>query len=178
MMAKFTNKILAITCALVITGVKVFAQEVTTELTTHSSDAIFSSTASYTFDVRSTYNTTQSGTVKYVVTTEAGKKMMSDSVHVNIGPHSSASYNFDIAGLQSGFYKVNFMINVSDYDDTTRKAFGIRPHEVRSQHAKPSDFEAFWNNAKAELAKVDPEFTVTEMPDSSKDNRNVYLGVN
>lgn len=177
-MAKFTNKILVIAIALVmLTGVHVFAQEetVTTELTTHSSDAIFSSTASYTFSVQSTYNTPQVGSVKYVVTTEAGKKMKSDSVHVNIGPRSSASYSFDISGLQSGFYKINFMINVSDYDDTTRRAFGIRPHEVRSQHAKPSDFETFWNNTKAELAKVDPEFTVTEMPDSSKDNRNVYL---
>ena len=116
------------TCALVIiTGVKVSAQEVTTEVTTHSSDAIFSSTASYTFDVHSTYNTTQSGTVKYVVTTEAGKKMKSDSVHVNIGPRSSASYNFDIAGLQTGFYKVSVMINLSDYDDTTRKAVWRMP---------------------------------------------------
>lgn len=179
MMAKFTNKVLSIACILVaLTSIQqVFAQDgaVNTEVTTHSSDGMFGSTASYTFDVHSTYNTPQVGRIKYVVTTEAGKKLKADSVPVNLGARSSASYNFDIAGLQSGFYKINFMINVSDYDDTTRKAFGIKPNEVRSQHAKPSDFEAFWNNAKGELAKVKPEFKVTAMPDSSKDNRNVFL---
>src|SRR4051812_33508195 len=106
MMAKFTNKVLAIACALVsIASIQqVFAQDgtVNTELTTRSTDAIFASTASYTFDVRSTYSKPQVGRVKYVVTTEAGKKMKSDSVAVKLGPRSSASYNFDIAGLPSG----------------------------------------------------------------------------
>ena len=101
--------------------------------------------------------------------------MKSDSVAVKLGGRGSASYNFDIAGLPSGFYKINFLINVTDYDDTTRKAFGIRPDEIRSQYAKPADFDAFWANAKAELAAVKPEFKVTEMPDSTKDKRKVFL---
>ncbi|MDB4920805.1 acetylxylan esterase [Mucilaginibacter sp.] len=183
MMVKFTNKFLAIACFLVtLAGVKqAFAQSeandgtVNTVVTTNSKDGIFNSTASYTFEAKNAYNTTQEGRIKYIVTTESGKKMKSDSVRVKIGRNSSASYNFNIAGLKSGFYKINFMINTNDYDDTTRKAFGIRPDEIRSQYGKPADFEAFWNNAKAELGKVKPEYKVTEMPDSSKDNRRVFL---
>jgi cephalosporin-C deacetylase len=183
MMVKFTNKFLAITCFLVaLTGVKqAFAQSeandgtVNTVVTTNSKNGIFSSTASYTFEAKNSYNTIQEGRIKYIVTTESGKKMKSDSVRVKIGRNSSASYDFNIAGLKSGFYKINFMINTNDYDDTTRKAFGIRPDEIRSQYGKPADFEGFWNNAKAELGKVKPEYKVTEMPDSSKDNRRVFL---
>ncbi|HEY8928858.1 MAG TPA: acetylxylan esterase [Mucilaginibacter sp.] len=181
MMVKFTNKFLAVTLSLaaLVCMKPAAAQEsegtVNTVLTPHDKDGVFNSTASYTFDVSSTYSKPQTGTVKYEVTTEAGKKLRSDSAAVKLGGHGSASYNFDISGLPSGFYKINFMINVSDYDDTTRRAFGIRPDQMRSTHAKPADFEKFWDDTKAELAAVDPEFTVTEMPDSSKDNRNVYL---
>jgi len=146
-----------------------------TVVTTHSKDGIFSSAASYTFDVTSTYNTAQKGRLKYLVTSEAGKHLKSDSIKVDIGKRGSASYNFAIPPLPAGFYKISFMINVTDYDDTTRKAFGIRPEEIRSQHGKPGDFESFWQNSKAELAKVKPEYKVTEMPDSSKDGRRVFL---
>ncbi|MCO5950031.1 acetylxylan esterase [Mucilaginibacter flavidus] len=179
MMVNFTNKFLVIALALAcITGAnRAAAQDgtVNTNVLTHDKDGVFNSTASYTFDVSSTYTTPQTGRVKYEVTTEAGKKMRSDSVAVKLGGKGSASYNFDISGLPSGFYKINFMINVTDYDDTTRKAFGIRPEEIRSQYGKPADFDAFWQNAKAELATVNPEFKVTEMPDSSKDKRKVFL---
>jgi len=182
-MVKFTNKFLVIACALVvIAGIgQAYAQAegsdgtLNTVVTTHSKDGIFSSTASYTFDVSSTYKTPQVGRVKYVVTTEAGKKMKADSVAIKLGSRGSASYNFDIRGLQSGFYKINFIINVTDYDDTTRKAFGIRPEDIRSPYGKPADFDGFWTAAKAELAKVKPEYKLTEMPDSSKDKRRVFL---
>jgi cephalosporin-C deacetylase len=183
MMIKFSNKFLTAICILAaITGVgRVYAQDgekdgaVNTVVTTHSTDGIFNSTASYTFDVKNTYKTQQVGKVKYIVTTEAGKKVKSDSIRVKIGKEGSGSYNFDIPGLRSGFYKINFIINVTDYDDTTRKAFGIRPEEIRSPYSKPADFETFWNNARQELDKVNPEFKVTEMPDSSKDDRRVFL---
>ncbi|MDB5088101.1 MAG: hypothetical protein JWR09_2095 [Mucilaginibacter sp.] len=183
MMVRFTNKFLVIAFTLFIMAgaQQAFAQNeesdgsVNTVVTTNSKDGVFSSAASYTFDIKSTYKNPQAGRLKYVVTTEAGKLMKSDSVRVRLGSKGSASYNFEITGLKSGFYKINFMLNTTDYDDTTRKAFGIKPEEIRSQYGKPADFEAFWNNAKAELAKVKPEYKVTEMPDSSKDNRRVFL---
>ncbi len=182
-MIRVSNKFLTIICCLAsLTGVqRVFAQDgdnggtVSTVLTPHSSDGIFNSTASYTFEVNSTFKKPENGKVSYIVTTEAGKKVRTDSLRVKIESESSDSYNFDISGLKPGFYKVNFMVNVSDYDDTTRKAFGIKPDEYRSQYAKPADFESFWQNTKLELDKVKPEFKVTPLPDSSKDDRNVFL---
>lgn len=149
--------------------------DVSTVLIPHSKNGIFGSTASYTFEVKNNLATEQVGHVSYQVTTESGKKLRADSVKVRIGRNSTGTYNFEVPGMKPGFYKINFMVNVSDYDDTTRRAFGIKPDEIRSQYEKPADFEQFWQDTKAELAKVNPQFKMTEMPDSSKDGRRVFL---
>lgn len=150
--------------------------EVVPELITPSKNAIFKSEAVYKFGVKNTYNFSQEGTISYLVTTKGGVEVKRDVIKVNIPKKSSASYNFNIAGLKSGFYKVNFMINVSYYDDTIRKAFGIRPEQIRSEHAEPADFDLFWKNTRAELAAIPPNFKMTLLPDTLRyHNRNAYL---
>ena len=149
--------------------------EVETELTTPSKDGIFSSQAAYRFEVKNTYNLIQEGKISYEVLTEKGESVRKDSIPVIIPKKGSSAYNFTIPGLQAGFYKVNFMINVSYYDDTTRKAFGIRPELIRSEHQRPKDFDLFWQKTKDELALVNPNFKLTAMPKMDKDNRHVYL---
>ncbi|HVW14894.1 MAG TPA: acetylxylan esterase [Mucilaginibacter sp.] len=148
--------------------------EVTTDLVIHDSNAIFNGTASFTFSVKNTLDTDQVGTVSYLLMTEKGVKLGTKVVKVKIDRNTNESYDFDIPNLKAGFYKIDFMINVSDYDDTTRRAFGIRPEEIRSQYPKPADFDQFWQKAKDDLAKVKPEFKVKEYPDSTKDNRRVF----
>ena len=175
------NKFLITICALVtITGAhQTLAQgsggTVTTTLTTHSGNGIFSSNASFTMEVNNTYKNTENGKISYLVTTEAGKKVAADSIHVGIGSNDSKSYYFEIPKLNTGFYKISFMINVSDYDDTTLKAFGIKPDEIRSAHEKPADFDQFWQGTKDELAKVKPEFKMTELKNMEKNDHKVYM---
>jgi cephalosporin-C deacetylase len=139
----------------------------------HSSDGVFSSSASYTLSVTNTFPSPQQATLSYLVTTEAGKKVKADSIHVKIGTNGSSSYDFNVPPVKAGFYKINFMVNVPDYTDTVRKAFGIKPQELRSQHGKPADFEAFWKQAKTELEQVKPEYKVTEIA-NCQDNRRVF----
>jgi len=182
-MSNIFNKFIAIVCLFtVITGVQhALAQNkdsegtIITTLKPHSSDGIFSSAASYTFEVNNTYKTVQSGKISYLITTETGKRVKADSIKVKIGPRDIKKYDFDLPDLRPGFYKVNFMINVTEYDDTTRRAFGIKPEEIRSQFGKPADFESFWHNAMTDLKKVKPEYKITEMPDSAKDGRRVFM---
>lgn len=176
------RKILTIvsSIALLLGHQQVFAQQekqgrdVSTTLEAHDSNAIFSGSASYTFTVNNNTDTEQTGTVSYLVTTETNKKLLTNTTKVKIGKNSSESYDFHIPDLKAGFYRINFMINVTDYDDTTRRVFGIKPDEIRSAYPKPADFDQYWQNAKDELAKVKPDFKVIPMPDSTKDNRQVY----
>jgi len=148
--------------------------EVSTEVKIHDSDGIFSGTASFTFSVKNTLDNEQSGSVSYILTTEKGEKVGSKKINVKIGKNSSESYDFSIPDLATGFYKINFMINVSEYDDTTRRAFGIRAKDIQSAYARPADFDEFWQKTKDELAKVKPEFKVTPLPKMNTENRDVY----
>jgi cephalosporin-C deacetylase-like acetyl esterase len=150
-------------------------ETVSTVLNIDSKDGIFNSNASFTFDVKNTYNVAQEGTLSYLLTDEKGVKVKAFSKPVKIAKRSDEHYNFEIPSLKTGFYKLNVMINVSDYDDTTRRAFGIRPDEIKSAYPKPADFDAFWKSAKDELAKVKPQFKVTEQPSQNTDNRRVFL---
>lgn len=147
---------------------------ISTVLTAGDKNAIFSSNAKYTFEVKNPTDAVQTGKVSYVIT-QHGKKFGSGTQNAKIGKKSSEKFSFDLPTLKPGFYKVAFMVNLTDYDDTTRRAFGIKPEEIKSQYAKPADFDAFWQKAKDELAKVKPQFKVTPMPKMNTDNRRVFL---
>ena len=151
------------------------SQQVSTVLIAGNKTATFNDKAEYSYEVKNPTDNPQVGIVSYQVFTETGKKLNAEVIKVNIPKKSSGKYDFEIAEPNAGFYKVNFMVNVSDYDDTTRRAFGIRPEELRSNHAMPADFVQFWKETRAELDNVKPQFKVTLLPDSTKDHRNVYL---
>jgi cephalosporin-C deacetylase-like acetyl esterase len=148
---------------------------VVTELVPHSKDGLFSANASYTYNIKSTYGNAEVGKLSYVITTETGKKLKTDSIKIRIAPHGTASYHFELPPGQSGFYKISFMINVTDYDDTTRRVFGIKPDQIRSAHEKPADFDQFWQQTKQELAQVKPEYKITELKKLEKNDHKVYM---
>ncbi|MFD0751970.1 alpha/beta fold hydrolase [Mucilaginibacter calamicampi] len=149
--------------------------EVSVELTPANKNAIFDAVAKYTFEVKNSTTEDQLGKVSYIVTTPDGEKVKEDSMQVKIVKKGAEKYNFSIPQSKPGFYKINVMINVSYYDDTVKKAFGIRPEQIKSEHERPKDFDEFWQKVKDELAGIDPDFQVTPMPEMDKDNRHVYL---
>ncbi|RYZ96364.1 MAG: hypothetical protein EOP47_24035, partial [Sphingobacteriaceae bacterium] len=169
---------------LLILGPRAFSQEheeeeekeeIFVDLISANKNALFSNVAGYTFTIKNESKIIQEGTVSYEVTTPAGKPVKTSSVKVKVPISTTGKYDFSIPGLKTGVYKVNFMVNISEYDDTIRKAFAINEKQIRSNNTRPADFDAFWNNTKAELALVKPQFKMTEVPDSSRDNRRVFL---
>jgi cephalosporin-C deacetylase len=151
------------------------ADEISGTLSTISKNAAFDNEAHYTYLVKNPTDNPQEGTVSYQVTTETGTVLHVASINVKIGKKSSGTYKFDIPEAKPGFYKLNVALNISDYDDTTRRVFGIRPEEIRSQHPKPADFDQFWRQAKDELAAVKPNFKIIPEPQMNSDNRRVYM---
>ena len=151
------------------------AKQVSTVLTVADKNAFFEDKAKYTYEVKNPTGNVQTGTVSYQVFSEKGKKLNNKVIQVTIPAKGAGKYDFEIPEDKPGFYKVNFMVNVSDYDDTTRRAFGIRPDAIKSSYPMPDDFEQFWNETKRALSRVKPQFKVTYLPDSTKDNRRVYL---
>jgi len=140
-------------------------------------NAVFKSGESivYSVDINNNLDATQSGKVTYRILTEKNKFVAEDSVKVRVGSKGSKQLDISMPKRTAGFYKIMLMINVTDYDDTIRRAFGVDPDKITSSFAKPDDFDQFWKDTKAELESVKPNYRVTLIPDSERDNRNIYL---
>jgi cephalosporin-C deacetylase len=174
---------LIVALIILFTGIQstaVFAQddegEITLKAEPAKKDAIFNANSNivYSVNLQNTFNSRQSGTVGYRVLTLADKEVTQRSVNVNIGKKGSANLTLRIPEQSAGFYKVQFTVNFPEYDDTVRRVFGVDPTQIKSEHDKPDDFDSFWEKTLEELAKVEPNFKVEELPDSSRDNRRVF----
>lgn len=130
---------------------------------------------SYKLNIKSTYRDKQEGKFKYVVTTDEGKPVFKDSSDFSIGAGSSKSVNVKVNAKNAGFYHIDFMFNLSAYDDTVRKVFGLNPESITSQLHKPADFDSFWLQTRQQLADVKPQYKVLERKDLSTKYKKVYL---
>lgn len=74
--------------------------------------------------------------------------------------------------LAPGFYSMQVKVNGSLAGTYT---IGSNPTAIEATYDGQSDFDEFWNNALAELASVEPEYTfVKEMTDYSTTSRKVW----
>ena len=78
-------------------------------------------------------------------------------------------FTFD---LPDGFYRVDATLGRSP---VKRFVVGIGdPEKVVSPPDKADDFDAFWERSLQELAEVDPQYKLTELPEHSNDVRKAY----
>src|SRR6201992_3023828 len=142
----------------------------------HSENALFRKNEQivYSLNVRNNTDQYKAGHVSYVVTTDDGKEVASDSIRVAVNGQSAKDYFVKIAPKNTGFYRIQFIINSPDYDDTVRRVFGVDPQEIRSQLHKPADFNAFWTQSKELLEKVTPKYRFLERKDLSTDHKRVF----
>ncbi|MBB6112851.1 acetylxylan esterase [Mucilaginibacter lappiensis] len=129
---------------------------------------------SYKLSVKNTYNEKQEGKFSYIVTSDDGKKIFENTADFSVGAGSSKSLSVKVAPKAAGFYHINFMFNLSAYDDTVRKVFGVNPEAITSELHKPDDFDQFWEETRQQLSKVSPQYKVIFRPDLSTKYKKVY----
>jgi cephalosporin-C deacetylase len=139
-------------------------------------NALFKSTEEiqYKLQVRNNTNEFQNGKISYLITTDEGKRIAIDSIHLSIKGNASKELQITIPKKSTGFYHINFIVTLPDYDDTVKRVFGVNPGQIRSQLHKPADFDAFWKQSREQLAKVVPNYRVLERRDLSTDEKKVY----
>ncbi len=128
----------------------------------------------YKLNVRNNTKTTQNGNISYLITTDLGKKVLSDSVRLAIKGGDSKDFFIKMPASANGFYRINFMVNTPDYDDTVRRVFGVSPENIRAELHRPADFDEFWTKTRADLEKVVPNYKITERKDLSTKYKKVY----
>jgi len=164
-----------------LAGVK--AQEQTEETgdvvlkaTPYNKTALFTSSEEVRYRLQLHNNTKQqqNGRVLYQVTTDDGKKVTADSVQISLREGADKDIIVNISKRNTGFYRINFIVKLPEYDDTVRRVFGVNPEKVTSQLHKPKDFDAFWKQSKVELAQVPANYRVLERRDLSTQYKKVY----
>src|ERR1700760_3128613 len=89
-------------------------------------DAIFNDgdEVKYKLQIRNNTNQLQSGKISYLVTTDEGKHVALSSVDLNLKGKADKEMLIKVPAKATGFYRINFMVNTPDYDDTVRRVFG------------------------------------------------------
>ena len=121
--------------------------------------------------------------VKLVVKTDKLEdyKTVSAEEEIPAGQSKHVSLSFEAA---PGFYSITPLLNgepvytassFSSGETSASFIIGVDPEKIVSAPDMQDDFDEFWSETKAELAKVDPEFTLTELTSKSSSRRKVYL---
>ncbi|NLC50205.1 MAG: acetylxylan esterase [Bacteroidales bacterium] len=74
----------------------------------------------------------------------------------------------------AGFLRCHASVKVDGITYTSYATAGFSPQEIEPTTTLPSDFEQFWEEAKAQLAKVPMNPVVTLMPERCTDKVDVY----
>lgn len=111
--------------------------------------------------------------VEIELTTDQLVPVVTLSREVEIAANSSQDITLTTeTDLAPGFYKATCIVN----DDLARAfVFGIDPTDIVSAPDKQPDFDSFWAAAKAQLADIDMNATLTEITAKSTATRKVYL---
>ena len=76
------------------------------------------------------------------------------------------------ADWKPGFYETTILV---DGEVARTFVFGYDATEIVAAPDMQADFLDFWETAKTELAGIDGQYTLTEIPERSTDQRKVYL---
>ena len=140
-----------------------------------TSNWVFEGGAMPTFHVGITnpYNTPMVANINMEISTDKMTFVTSSSKTVTLQPNNpQRTESLTAEGLQPGIYHATITVN----DDLARGFFfAVRPTEIVSDPDKQSNFDSYWAAAKAQLAAVPINATLTELPAKSSARRKVYL---
>ncbi|MBR1877666.1 MAG: acetylxylan esterase [Paludibacteraceae bacterium] len=134
---------------------------------------VFAARPSITIHVENPYSEAVTATVEVEIATD--KAVALDTLLASREIAAGASENIVMTteeDLAAGFYKATCIVN----DDLARAfVFGVNPTAIVSAPDKQADFDTYWAAAKAQLAAIDMNATLTEIPSKSTAARKVYL---
>jgi cephalosporin-C deacetylase len=158
-------------------SVRLNDEEITFEAQPAKKTGIFNAGESivYNVDIKSTYAAKQSGTISYLLSGWDNKEVARKSEAIELSGNGKKNVTLRMPGQKSGMYKVNIMINVTEYDDTIRRQVAVDPKNIRSTTPAPADFDQFWARTRDSLAKIPMDAKVTEQPKLAKDGLKCYL---
>ncbi len=92
---------------------------------------------------------------------------------VSIGANDSlmVTFKFDVA--EAGFYRCRAKSETTGVYELFN--IGYDPEAIVSPADGQSDLKRFWDDAKAELKKIEPNYEIIPLPENSGNNKKLYL---
>ncbi len=115
------------------------------------------------------------GELTVKVTSDFGEEIFSTTKKVTVKKMTTADLSFNISGLNPGFYKVTASVSGVMLTKQIVFNFGYDPESIISPVDCQPDFEAFWAEAKRELAAVAPHYRMIKVDSLCTEKHNVYL---
>ncbi len=144
-----------------------------------SKDGVFDSksrTIGYKLSLENKEREDQVGEIYMQITDNSGNVLYHETKPFKIRRHSfyEKEYVFAQGQLQPGFYISSMNITTNKFVDSISYSFGYEPSKIVYDANTPSDFISFWEQAKAELAGVAPNYVVTHRTDLNNRYNDVF----
>ncbi len=115
----------------------------------------------YSVKLSNTYKTKQKGTFTFILKNDKGDALAQKTIPIKIAKKGTKVFKITSPPVKEpGIYGISAALNLTTYDDTTKHAFAYKVNNISTPYNKPPDFEDFWNNAKADLAAIDPNYSI------------------
>lgn len=138
-----------------------------------TSNWVYTDAPSFTIHVENPYS--EAVTARAAVSIATDKLAAVTTIYNNVEVAANSSEDIVLtmdAAPAAGIYHATATVN----DDLARSFFfAVNPTSIISAADKQSDFDSFWQTAKAQLDAIDINATLTEIPSKSTSARKVYL---
>lgn len=122
-----------------------------------------------------TNTASMTATLQLEVTTDQYQPITTLSQTIKPSKGDSAQIEFSFILPAPGFYRCRLTEKTNNSQVEIKKFnIGYEPTAILSLPDAQPDLKAFWDETKAELAKVAPEYKLTLIPDSSDNHRKLY----
>lgn len=115
------------------------------------------------------------GALTLDILTDFGEEFASKYQEVAVKKMSTGHFAFRVKDLKPGFYKATLSLESKMGNKKYAFNFGYEPEKIVSPPDPQPDFADFWARAKAELAKVDPQFKMIKIDSLCTPAHNIYL---
>ena len=116
------------------------------------------------------------GTMYCDVKTYEGKMLTNERRDLKIKGLKSNTIDMNFNGLEKGFYQLFFtFVSEKGYKLKVKKGLAVSPTAMISSPTLTSDFDAFWQKAKSDLAAIEPNFKVIPQPNWSSKTKETFL---
>lgn len=139
----------------------------------YSGDCIFESRPQFTIHAENPNAVAVSTELLVDIATDLKVKVADITKTLEVPAKSSADFPITTeSDLGPGFYRARMVAYKKMF---SVPIFGIRPFEIVSAPDKQPDFDEFWATAKAQLAAIDMQANLIELPKKSSAKCKVYM---